>query len=250
MLHGFSTFMPAIIGDAGAIERCALELCEDKAADGLIYFEARHCPQLLSNTVPGNPNLAAKAQPFQGHGPVTPEDVVKAVARGFQRGKEAFGVDARQILCGIRGFPVYAAEILRLATECKELGVVGVDLAGSHATAAETCDEEYRKMFEGAKARGIHRTVHAGESGEAEFVLKAVKELGAERIGHGYHVVDSKEVFDELRRLDIHLEACPTSSIITGSVPGWEDHPIKTYAAMQVCKWLITPLIWRLYSRN
>lgn len=236
ILADFAIFIPAVLGDAAAIERCAYELAEDKAADGLVYFEARHCPQLLANTVAQNPNLAKGAKPYSAAGPVTPEDVVKAVERGLRRGEADFGVQSRQILSGIRGFPDYAEEILRLATElyAPELpgGIAGVDLAGSHETAAETCDPEYRRLFEAAKERGIRRTVHAGESGTADYVLQAVRELHAERLGHGYHVVDSKEIFDEVRSLGVHLEACPTSSLLTGAVAGWEDHPIITYAAL------------------
>ena len=46
------------------------------------------------------------------------------------------------------------------------------------------------QLFVEAKNTGVRRTVHAGEDGPAENVRRAVDELHAERIGHGYHVMD------------------------------------------------------------
>lgn len=43
-------------------------------------------------------------------------------------------------------------------------------------------------LKEAAEA-GVHRTVHAGESGDAADVVEAITGLHAERIGHGYHVL-------------------------------------------------------------
>ena len=44
------------------------------------------------------------------------------------------------------------------------------------------------KKIQEAAVRGIHRTVHAGESGGPKEVLKAIEEMKAERIGHGYRL--------------------------------------------------------------
>jgi adenosine deaminase len=53
--------------------------------------------------------------------------------------------------------------------------------------------------------------------------------MKAERIGHGYRMMHDEKAYREYainRR--IHIEACPKSSVITGSVPlDWEQHPIK-----------------------
>jgi len=45
-----------------------------------------------------------------------------------------------------------------------------------------------------------------------------VKLLFAERVGHGYHVVDDEKVYAELKRKNIHFEVCPISSYLTASV--------------------------------
>ena len=57
----------------------------------------------------------------------------------------------------------------------------------------------------------------------------------AERIGHGYHVLEDAEIYDQcVRDGGIHFECCPTSSILTGSVPVSQaailKHPILKFA--------------------
>ena len=46
-LAGFQYTSPAVSGDLSAIERIALEFCEDAAHNGLLYVECRFCPHLL-----------------------------------------------------------------------------------------------------------------------------------------------------------------------------------------------------------
>jgi len=57
-------------GDAAAFERVALEFCEDKAADGVAYVEARFSPHLVA-TPDG----------------CTAEEALQAAIRGFKRGE-------------------------------------------------------------------------------------------------------------------------------------------------------------------
>ncbi|XP_072046474.1 adenosine deaminase-like [Amphiura filiformis] len=49
ILGSFSFFMPIIAGDKDALERIAYELCEDKAKEGVVYFEARFSPHFLAD---------------------------------------------------------------------------------------------------------------------------------------------------------------------------------------------------------
>ncbi len=52
--------------------------------------------------------------------------------------------------------------------------------------------DEERLAFSEVGRLGLGRTVHAGEDGPAEAVRQAVQQLGATRIGHGYHTVDDE----------------------------------------------------------
>ena len=58
----------------------------------------------------------------------------------------------------------------------KDLGVVGIDIAGDEGSCTElftdnsTLDDIESEVFQAAKKKGIHRTVHAGEAGPAKAV--------------------------------------------------------------------------------
>lgn len=55
-------------------------------------------------------------------------EVVRAVSRGFDRGKQDFGVEARSILCALNGTNT-SRDILELCKKFKGEEVVGMDLA-------------------------------------------------------------------------------------------------------------------------
>ena len=48
--------------------------------------------------------------------------------------------------------------------------------------------------------------MHAAESGPAENVSQAIQELGAERIGHGYHVLDDSKIYQLAMEAGVHFE--------------------------------------------
>ena len=53
----------------------------------------------------------------------------------------------------------------------------------------------------------------------------------AERIGHGYHVLEDEELYRRCIKDRVHFECCPSSSYLTGSVPLTETkHPIQRSA--------------------
>lgn len=212
-------------GDLNAIERIAYELCEDQSADQVLYFEARYSPHLLSNTAKHYSNL--NPLPLDDPNAVTPRDVVLAVNRGFEKACSRFDIQASSILCIITGMPGWGSEVVDLANELKSVAnVVGIDIAGNEGAFSE----EDEHAFQRAKELGIHRTVHAGEMGPAVNVKNAVQKLHAERIGHGYHVINDKNIYDMCKARRIHFEACPYSSYLSGSVKKSQKHPILTFA--------------------
>lgn len=227
VLQAFHVFLPVVMGDPEAIERIAYEFCEDQAKSGVIYFEARYCPHLLCNTTTSELHDYVGSDMFMDKGKITPKTVVQSVCRGFERGQKDFKVKARQLLCCIRAHPHWTLEVLELVKQFASQGVVGIDIAGSaNDGAAEVFNEEELHVFKEAKRLGIRRTVHAGENGTADDVDFALKRLFAERIGHGYRVLQDQKVYDEAKSLGYHFEVCPLSSIITGSVTDyWDNHP-------------------------
>ena len=94
-------------------------------------------------------------------------------------------------------------DALAVAQQFKSRGVVGVDIAGNELL---RLDPQHIEGFRKAKELGFHITVHAGESGPAANVKTAIEQLGAERIGHGYHVVDDEEIYRLAKERGIHFE--------------------------------------------
>ena len=81
-----------------------------------------------------------------------------------------------------------------------------------------------------AKKAGLHVTLHSGEEYDPDapqHVRVAIEELGAERIGHGIHIIHDPEVMDFVKKESVLLELCPTSNWLTKSVPSTREHPIK-----------------------
>ncbi|CAJ0579702.1 unnamed protein product, partial [Mesorhabditis spiculigera] len=230
VLEAFRIILPRLAGDLESVERLAYETCEDQHNNGVIYFEARYAPHFLANTGPG----IDYDKTYHKDGPVKADDVIRAVHRGFARAKADFGVEARSILCCIRAHDEWNQEILKLVDEFRDSGVVAIDIAGC----ADGADEKYEPsaimVFKKAYELGIHRTVHSGEAGTDKEVIMAIEEMHAERIGHGYRIMRNPEEYKK-RFVDSHehhLEACPYSSVMTGSVPlNWPAHPIKTWIA-------------------
>ncbi|KAF8778299.1 Adenosine deaminase like protein [Argiope bruennichi] len=211
-LAPIATYLPVIAGDEEAIERIAFEFCEDAAREHILYAETRYSPHLLS------------AEGFP------PEKVVECINRGLKNGCERFGVDIRSILCSIRGKPGWSKEVVELCQKYRDERVIAMDIAGDTNAVTNTSEEDV-EAFQSAYRLGIHRTVHAGEDGPADQVRFALEHLFAERIGHGYHVVDDDALYRRCLDMDVHFEACPHSSLLTGSVTDrTAKHPIVRFA--------------------
>jgi len=220
-LDPFLISTPCIAGDLSAVERVAYEFCEDKAKNGVLYVEARYSPHFL----------LAEGAP---HDIAALSDVVRAVNRGHARGEQSFNIKVRSILCTLVG-QNQALDILELSQIFQNEGVVGIDMASpayDSSQFVEVPDSGVEvEAFQSATNLGIHRTVHAGETGPAEMVRRAIELYHAERIGHGYHVLEDQEVYKLVLDQGIHLENCPWSSYLTGSVPlSTPKHPVVQFA--------------------
>jgi adenosine deaminase len=66
--------------------------------------------------------------------------------------------------------------------------------------------------------------VHAGEWAGAESVRGAL-ELPVTRIAHGVRAVEDPVLVQELARRQITLEVCPTSNVVLGVFPTFQEHP-------------------------
>jgi aminodeoxyfutalosine deaminase len=128
------------------------------------------------------------------------------------------------ILDAVRQFGAEAAmTVAELAATRENRGVVGFGIGGSEERGPA---EWFTDVFDYAESEGLHLTAHAGESMGPESIWAAIK-LGAERIGHGIAAVQDEELMEQLQHLDIPLEICLTSNLVTGVVKRIEDHPVR-----------------------
>ncbi len=199
----------AVLQTAEALERATYELCEDAAKENVVYIEIRFGP--LLHTEYG----------------LSPRDVVQAALAGCERGREAFGIEARLLLTALRNETTERSmEVAQLAAQFRGKGVVGFDLAGPERGFPPTI---HRAAVELAHDADVPVTLHAGEDCCPEHIKEAI-DLGAARIGHAVHLFKLPAVEQRVAELGIPLEVCPTSNLqINGFLKRYADHPLKRY---------------------
>ncbi|MFF4576841.1 adenosine deaminase [Streptomyces sp. NPDC001389] len=117
-----------------------------------------------------------------------------------------------------------AAETARLAVDLRPEGLVSFGLGGPEIGVPRA---QFKPYFDRARAAGLHSVPHAGETTGPETVWDAIRELGAERIGHGTSATQDPELLAYLAEHRIALEVCPTSNIATRAVTDLDRHPVR-----------------------
>merc|ERR1740121_685206 len=229
MLSVFYRYLPLVAGRLELLEELAFKFVGFQAASNVVYTEVRYSPhEFFLEEHKAAPPIGMSRQ------------FVDAVSRGLQRGQEEHGVVVRQILCCICFCPQWSMDVVKTAAEARDagLGVVGVDLASGETHFEDKTGPLYqghKAALDWAKEHKLPITVHAGEDGPAKNVRMAVDDYHAQRIGHGYHLLEDPELYARLRDGGkIHLECCPTSSLLTknctGDDAGWKSHAIAQFA--------------------
>ncbi|MGW0435534.1 adenosine deaminase [Micromonospora sp. NPDC003197] len=118
-----------------------------------------------------------------------------------------------------------AEETLRIALEQRPDGLISFGLGGPEIGVPRP---QFKPVFDQARAAGLRSVPHAGETTGPETIWDALRELGAERIGHGTSAVRDPRLLEHLAQQRIPLEVCPTSNVRTRAVPTIEEHPLRT----------------------
>ncbi|MFD9161039.1 adenosine deaminase [Streptomyces sp. NPDC059558] len=124
-----------------------------------------------------------------------------------------------------------AAETARLAVDLHPEGLVSFGLGGPEIGVPRP---QFKPYFDAARAAGLHSVPHAGETTGPETIWDAIRDLGAERIGHGTSATQDPELLAYLAEHRIALEVCPTSNIATRAVTDLDLHPVKEMVAAGV----------------
>lgn len=189
------------------IRRITREAIEDAAKDNVKYMELHFTPVALS-----------RVEGFPLH------EVVDWVITSTQSAAQELGVIVKLIPSVNRHESHELAEqVAEIAAEHKDLGVVGMDLAGNEA---DFKSEPFYGAFREARQAGLHITIHAGEWGPAANVREAIEQLGAERIGHGVRVLEDSQITALARERGTAFEVCVTSNYQSGVVTELALHPL------------------------
>lgn len=152
----------------------------------------------------------------------------EAIEDARVRAEEELGIVLRWCfdIPGEAGLPA-AEETLRIALDERPDGLVSFGLGGPEIGVPRS---PFKPYFDKARAAGLHSVPHAGETTGPQTIWDAIRELRAERIGHGISCVDDPELMAYLAEHRIPLEVAPTSNVRTRAVPSIEDHPLPVLA--------------------
>ena len=147
---------------------------------------------------------------------------------GRMRGERDFGMSLYWIFDAVRHFgPRRAGLVLddAIALRKSSDNIIGIGLGGDERRAAP---ELFRDVYARAASEALRLTVHAGETMGPESVWSALRELKADRIGHGLRAVEDPELVAFLAEKQIPVEVCISSNVLTGCCPSIGQHPLRT----------------------
>ncbi len=219
-LEGFAHTC-AVMQTEEALERVAYEMMEDMKNDGVVYVETRFAP--VFHTEKG----------------LHWDEIVNAVLKGLERGREDFGVEFGLIICAMRNMTL-SQEMAELAIDFRERGVVGFDLAGEEGGYPP---KKHVDAFHYIQRENFNITIHAGEAFGKESIWQAIQWCGAHRIGHATRLIEDITLADDdpthivnmgylsqyVLDKRIPLEICLTSNVDTGAVKSIEEHPFGVF---------------------
>ena len=177
--------------------------------DGLVYCELRFSPEHFALE-----NDFDRVQ------------VTKLIVQAGNTAAREAGIEIRYLLTFNRS-KQSSEQMIELYNRLKRLEIpeiVGIDLAGDEINYPP---DQFRDFFTLIDSDGLYKsTIHAGEVTPSKQIWEAIRNLHADRIGHGTSTIDDEALQEYLKNTGITLELCITSNYQTGS---WEDernHPI------------------------
>jgi adenosine deaminase len=106
------------------------------------------------------------------------------------------------------------SQLLKSYTEIgKPKRIIGLDLAGNEDYEISS---DIPIMFRNARDKfGFNITIHAGETGNTNNIIKAIEDFKADRIGHGTSILGSRKAIELAVKNNVCIEVCPISNQLT-----------------------------------
>jgi adenosine deaminase len=158
------------------------------------------------------------------------EEHWQGIAAGIDDARRDHGIDARIVVSAVRNFGAeQAVRVARHAAERPHPYIVGFGLAGDESVPPT----EFTQAFAIAADAGLGCSVHAGEWQGPESIRAALR-LPVTRLDHGVRAVEDPALVHEIAEHGITLNVCPTSNVVLGVYPSYDQHPLPQLHAAGV----------------
>lgn len=152
--------------------------------------------------------------------------MLAGVVDGIRAAERDFGITARIIPSIPRqGTAAQAVELVETVVRHRNPYVVGIGMDGAEAGAPP---ERFLEAYALAGRHGLRRSAHVALEGPAGDVETCVRELGCDRIDHGYHVVDDSLLMARLRDEGVTFGCSTATPPLWGWPKGLSESPVRT----------------------
>src|SRR4051794_41181046 len=158
--------------------------------------------------------------------------VIDGITAALAAGERDLGVTSGLILCFLRHLSADAAmATLESALPFRDrIVAVGLDSAErGHPP------DDFRAVFDRARAEGFLTVAHAGEEGPADYIRQALDHLRVRRVDHGVRCLEDPDLVDRLVREQVPLTVCPLSNVKLGVVADLAAHPLRRMLELGLC---------------
>jgi len=280
-LNGFA-YTCSVLNNPEALAQVSYEMAWDNINEGVRYLEVRFAPMLhmhkdftleqVLTAVDMGLRKAKKEYNNQlvrqkDHSPPFEYGIIACAMRMFTADFSPYYQkisEAHQFLSPRKLFGLASAELARGVIAVRDktgLPIVGFDLAGAeHGYPAVDHIEAYDYVHRNF----MKKTVHAGEAYGPESIFQAITRLHADRIGHGYHLLDEAfiqdpKILDKTRFIKdlsqfiaesrMTIEVCLSSNMDTDpKLASIANHPFRRMQELKLSTTICTDN--RLVSRT
>jgi adenosine deaminase len=206
VLEAFAIFQNSITSPE-VVERIAWELFEDSAKQNIRLFEVRFSPDWA----------------FHGHN-LDWDACLEGLLRARERAEKEFDMAIGYIAITSRSMgPESCVKTVDWSIRHRD-HILAIDLADSER---DFPLREFVRPVKKAQEAGLKVTIHTGEDTPASFIQETIELTEPDRIGHGIHAIEDRQVVDLIKERGVTLEVNPWSNYLTNSVRTIEEHPLK-----------------------
>jgi adenosine deaminase len=151
------------------------------------------------------------------------EEHLEGIAVGIDEARRETDIEGRILISAVRNFGVeQAVRVAGYAAEHPHPYVVGFSMAGDEAGFPAG---DFAEPFAIAAGARLGCTMHAGEWAGPDSVRAALG-LPISRIAHGVRAIEEPALVSEIAARGTVLDTCPTSNVVLGVYPSYEEHPL------------------------